>query len=142
MNKVILMGRLTADPELRQSQNGTAVCRFTVAVNRRFTDKTTGQREADFINCTAWRQTAEFVHRYFTKGQMICVEGTLRTGSYKDRNYPDVTHYTAEVVVDNAEFTGSKSGNGTSPAESVVKKAGSMGIPSGYEELSAYGGPF
>lgn len=123
MNKVILTGRLTADPELRQSQNGTAVCRFTVAVNRRFTDKTTGQREADFINCTAWRQTAEFIHRYFSKGQMICVEGTLRTGSYIDRNYPDVTHYTAEVVIDNAEFSGSKSGNGAAPDESVVKKA-------------------
>jgi len=109
MNKVILMGRLTADPELRQTQSGIASCRFTVAVNRRFADKNTGERQADFISCTAWRQTAEFVSRYFNKGSMICVEGSLRTGSYTDRNHPDVTHYTTDVFVDNVEFTGSKS---------------------------------
>ncbi len=117
MNKVILMGRLTADPELRQTQSGIASCRFTIAVNRRFTDKNTGERQADFISCTAWRQTAEFVSRYFRKGSMICVEGSLRTGSYADRNHPDVTHYTTEVFVDNVEFTGSKSesqGSGSS----------------------------
>lgn len=108
MNKVILMGRLTADPELRQTTSGIASCRFTVAVNRRFADKNTGERQADFISCTAWRQTAEFVSRYFRKGSMICVEGTLRTGSYADRNHPDVTHYTTDVFVDNVEFTGSK----------------------------------
>ncbi len=108
MNKVILMGRLTADPELRQTTSGIASCRFTVAVNRRFADKNTGERQADFISCTAWRQTAEFVSRYFRKGSMICVEGTLRTGSYADRNHPDVTHYTPDVFVDNVEFTGSK----------------------------------
>lgn len=109
MNKVILMGRLTADPELRQTQSGIASCRFTIAVNRRFTDKNTGERQADFISCTAWRQTAEFVSRYFKKGGMIMVEGTLRTGSYQDKNHADVTHYTTEVFVDNVEFTGSKS---------------------------------
>lgn len=109
MNKVILMGRLTADPELRQTQSGISSCRFTVAVNRRVPDKNTGERQADFISCTAWRQTAEFVSRYFKKGSMICVEGTLRTGSYADRNHPDVTHYTTDVMVDNVEFTGSKS---------------------------------
>ena len=109
MNKVILMGRLTADPELRQTQSGISSCRFTVAVNRRMPDKNTGERQADFISCTAWRQTAEFVSRYFKKGSMICVEGTLRTGSYTDRNHPDVTHYTTDVMVDNVEFTGSKS---------------------------------
>ena len=113
MNKVIIMGRLTADPELRQTQSGIASCRFTVAVNRRFADKTTGQRQADFISCTAWRQTAEFVSRYFNKGSMICVEGTLRTGSYPDKKYPDVTHYTTDVFVDNVEFTGSKAESGT-----------------------------
>ncbi|MCI1268651.1 MAG: single-stranded DNA-binding protein [Ruminococcus sp.] len=109
MNKVILMGRLTADPDLRQTTSGIASCRFTIAVNRRFTDKNTGERQADFISCTAWRQTAEFISRYFKKGSMICVEGTLRTGSYTDKKYSDVTHYTTDVLVDNAEFTGSKS---------------------------------
>lgn len=108
MNKVILMGRLTADPDLRQTQSGIASCRFTIAVNRRFVDKNTGERQADFISCTAWRQTAEFVSRYFKKGSMICVEGSLRTGSYTDKNHPDVTHYTTEVFADNVEFTGSK----------------------------------
>jgi single-strand DNA-binding protein len=113
MNKVILMGRLTADPQLRQTQSGISSCRFTVAVNRQFVDKNTGERQADFITCVAWRQTAEFVSRYFHKGSMICVEGSLRTGSYTDRNHPDVTHYTTDVYVDNVEFTGSKSESGT-----------------------------
>lgn len=113
MNKVILMGRLTADPELRQTPSGVASCRFTVAVNRNFTDKATGERQADFINCVAWRQTAEFVSRYFNKGSMICVEGNLRTSSYQDRNHSDVTHYRTEVFVDNVEFTGSKRESGT-----------------------------
>lgn len=143
MNKVILMGRLTADPELRQTQNGTALCRFTVAVNRKFADKTTGQREADFISCTAWAKTAEFVSRYFSKGQMIALDGELRTGSYQDKNHPDVMHYTTEVFVDSAEFTGSKSdSSGNSPAQSVVAKANQSGIPAEYEDLSDYGDPF
>ncbi|MDE5854266.1 MAG: single-stranded DNA-binding protein [Ruminococcus sp.] len=113
MNKVILMGRLTADPELRQTPSGVSSCRFTVAINRNFVDKSTGQRNADFISCIAWRQTAEFVSRYFKKGSMICVEGTLRNNNYQDKNHPDVTHYTTDVQVDNVEFTGSKSETGT-----------------------------
>lgn len=113
MNKVILMGRLTADPELRQTPNGVSSCRFTVAINRNFVDKSTGQRNADFISCVAWRQTAEFVSRYFKKGSMICVEGTLRNNNYQDKNHPEVTHYTTDVLVDNVEFTGSKSETGT-----------------------------
>lgn len=141
MNKVILMGRFTADPELKQTQNGTSFCRFTVAVNRKFTDKTTGQREADFISCTAWSKTAEFISRYFTKGQMICLEGELRTGSYQDKKYPDITHYTTEIYVDSVEFTGSKN-ESNSLAQSLVNKAGSMGIPTEYETLSGSDLPF
>ena len=113
MNKVILMGRLTADPEYRQNQTGSVSCRFRLAINRNFVDKNTGERQADFINCTAWNQTAEFVNRYFHKGSMIMVEGSLRTGSYQDKNHPDVTHYTTDVNVDNVEFTGSKAETGT-----------------------------
>lgn len=112
MNKVVEMGRLTADPELRQTQSGTAVCRFTIAVNRRFKNQQ-GEYDADFISCVAWKQTAEFVSRYFGKGSMICVEGSLRTGSYTDRNHSDVTHYTTEVYVENVEFTGEKKQQGT-----------------------------
>ena len=114
MNNVILMGRLTADPELRQTQSGISSCRFTIAVNRKFKNKDTDQYEADFISCVAWRQTAEFISRYFSKGSMICVSGSLRTGSYTDRNYSDVTHYTTDVMVDGVEFTGEKKQQGTS----------------------------
>lgn len=117
MNKVILLGRLTADPELRQTQNGVASCRFTVATDRKFADKNTGEKQADYITCVAWRQTAEFVSRYFNKGKMIALEGTLRTGKYQDKNHEDVTHYTTEVYVDNVEFAGGKSsGEATAPA--------------------------
>lgn len=108
MNKVIIVGRLSNNPDLRQTQSGVSACRFTVAVNRKFkNDK--GEFEADFITCVAWRQTAEFVSRYFTKGKMIALEGCLRSGKYQDKNYPDITHYTTEVYVDNVEFCGDKS---------------------------------
>lgn len=133
MNKIILMGRLTADPELRQSQNSTYVCKFTVAVNRRFKNAQGGY-DADFLNCTAWKQTAEFICKYFKKGQMIAVEGTLRTGSYQDRNHPDVIHYTTDISVENAEFCGGKSEN-TTPAQSIANKADSLGIPQEFEEI-------
>lgn len=113
MNKVILMGRLTADPNLNQTQNGISSCRFSIAINRQFVNKQTGEREADFINCVAWRQTADFINRYFKKGSMICVEGTLRSNNYQDKKHPDVTHYTMEVLVDSVEFCGSKSETGT-----------------------------
>lgn len=111
MNKVIIMGRLTANPELRQSQSGVSNLRFTVAVNRNFKNQQ-GEYDADFISCVAFKQRAEFISRYFSKGSMICVEGSLRTGSYTDKNHSDVTHYTTDLYVDNAEFCGSKGDNG------------------------------
>lgn len=107
LNKVILMGRLTADPELRQTPNGVSTCRFTVACDRNFVPQG-GERQADFITVVAWRQTAEFVSRYFAKGRMICVEGNLRTSSYPDKRYPDVTHYITEVYADQVYFAGDK----------------------------------
>ena len=112
MNKVILVGRLTVDPELRQTQSGVASCRFTIAIDRRFADKNTGERQADFIQCIAWKQTAEFISKYFSKGKWICVEGSLRNNNYQDKNHPDVTHYTMDVMVDNAEFVGNKGESG------------------------------
>lgn len=136
MNKVILMGRLTADPELKQTQSGISSCRFTVAVNRQFKNKETGEYEADFIFCTAWRQTAEFISRYFKKGQMICIDGTLRTGSYQDKNYSDVTHYTTDVLVEKAEFTGSKSESAN------TQKTASSGVPAEFEEILGDDAPF
>lgn len=146
MNKSIIMGRLTAQPELRQTQNGTASCRFTVAVNRRFKNAN-GEYDADFIPCVAWRQTAEFVSKYFSKGSMICVEGSLRTGSYQDRNHSDVTHYTTELYVDNVEFCGSKSQNGeqgqTQQTTTVQTVQGTVTIGADeYELLSEDDVPF
>ena len=112
MNRVILLGRLTADPELRQTQSGVSSCRFTIAVNRNYADKTTGDRQADFITCVAWRQTSEFISRYFNKGKMICVEGSLRNNNYQDKKHQDITHYGIEVFIDNVEFAGGKNENG------------------------------
>lgn len=111
LNKVILMGRLTADPELRQTPSGVSTCQITVAVERNFTPQG-GERQSDFITVVAWRQTAEFISRYFSKGRMICVEGTLRTRTYDDKRYPEVRHYVTEVYADSAYFTGEKSQQG------------------------------
>jgi len=140
MNKVILIGRLTADPELRQTQSGVSSCRFTLAVDRKYADKNTGEREADFISCVAWRQTAEFVSRYFNKGKMIALEGTLRTGKYQDKNHNDVTHYTTEVYVDNVEFVGGKNDGGgvastSTPAQQLANMAQAADIATEFEEL-------
>lgn len=108
LNKIIIMGRLTADPELRQTQNNVSTVRFTVAVDRNFTPQ--GQeKQTDFISVVAWRQTAEFISKYFSKGSMIVVEGNLRTGSYTDKKYPDIKHYTTEVYADQVYFGGGKS---------------------------------
>jgi single-strand DNA-binding protein len=128
MNKTILVGRLTADPELRQTQSGVASCRFTVAVDRKFADKNSGEKQSDFITCVAWRQTAEFVSRYFNKGKMIALEGSLRTGKYQDKNHEDVTHYTTEVYVDNVEFVGGK-GDGGQQTQATPAKAESPTTP-------------
>ena len=99
------MGRLVRDPELNQTTNGIAVCKFTVAVNRPYQkDK---ERQADFINVTAWRGTAEFVSKYFSKGSVIIVEGKLQNNDYTDKD--GVKHYSMQVMADNVNFGGSKS---------------------------------
>lgn len=106
LNRVILMGRLTRDPELRQTQAGVACCRFSIAINRQFANKQTGERESDFVECETWRQTAEFVSRYFVKGNMILVEGELRNNNYEDSK--GVKHYGMKVLVSNVSFCESK----------------------------------
>ena len=120
LNKVILMGRLTADPELRQTPSGVSTCQITVAVNRNFTNQN-GERDTDFITVVAWRQTAEFISRYFNKGKMIIVEGNLRTRTYDDKRYPEVRHYVTEVYADNVMFgetkASSQGGNGYAPQQ-------------------------
>lgn len=104
MNKVILMGRLVADPELKQTATDTSVASFTIAVNRRFAKD--GQQQADFIRCTAWRQQAEFICKYFPKGSMICVIGNIQTRSWDDSD--GNKRYSTDVVVDEVYFTGEK----------------------------------
>lgn len=114
MNKTITIGRLTAAPELRATQSGSSTCRFTVAVDRLMKDK---EKSADYIQCTAFGKTAETVAKYFNKGSMICVEGSLKTGKYTDKKHDDVTHYTTEVWVERIEFVGSKSDSGKTDAK-------------------------
>ena len=118
LNLVALMGRLTDEPELRHTTNGTPVVSFTLAVERRF--KTGEERTADFINVVAWRQTAEFVSRYFQKGSMIAVQGSIQTGSYEKDG---VKRYTVEISADNVSFCGSKSETGTNGAPSTASAA-------------------
>ncbi len=105
LNIAAIMGRLTADPEIRTTPSGVSVCRFTLAVDRNYAKAGT-ERQTDFINCVAWRNTAEFINRYFVKGQMMAVDGSIQTGSYTDSN--GNKRYTFDVVVANANFTGDK----------------------------------
>ena len=106
LNCAVIMGRLVADPELRTTPNGISVTSFCVAVDRSFV-KAGEERKADFINVVAWRQTADFVTRYFHKGSMIAVQGSIQTRSYEDKNGNKRT--AVEIVADNVSFCGSKS---------------------------------
>lgn len=102
MNKVILIGRLTKDPEIRYTQNNTPVCNFTLAVDRRFSK----DKQADFISCQAWQKTAEFISKYFQKGSMIAVVGRIQTRTWEDNE--GKKRYITEVIVDEVYFAGSK----------------------------------
>ena len=101
MNKAILMGRLTKEPELKSTQNGISRCSFTLAVDRRFKNAN-GERETDFINCTAWRSTAEFITNYFRKGQRIAVVGSIQVRSYETD--AGERRYITEVIAEEAYF--------------------------------------
>ncbi len=131
LNRIILMGRLTRDPELRHTGSGTAVASFSLAVERDFRDKTSGQKTTDFIDIVAWRQTGEFVSKYFTKGRMAVVEGRLQMRDWQDRDGNKRT--SAEVVADNVYFgdsrrDGEQSG-GYAPASSGYAPAPSSYAP-------------
>lgn len=105
LNKIIIMGRLVADPELRQTASNVSNVKFTVAVDRNYTPQ--GQeKQTDFISVVAWRQTAEFINKYFAKGSMIVVEGSLQTGSFTDKN--GVKRYTTDVIAEQVYFAESK----------------------------------
>ena len=105
MNKVELIGRLTKEPEIKLTSNQTQYCNFTIAVDRRFKDAN-GQRQADFINCVAWKQTAVFIQKYFHKGNKIGVVGSIQTRSYDDQN--GQKHFVTEVIADEVEFVESQ----------------------------------
>ena len=125
------MGRLTADPELKQTASSTPVTSFRIAVDRNFANKETGERQADFINIIAWRQTAEFICKYFRKGSMIAIEGSLQSRSYEDKNGNKRTSY--DVVACNAYLAGAKADNAaqTSFAEPPEFEE----VPDGDEDL-------
>ncbi len=137
LNKIILMGRLTRDPELRRTQNGTAVTSFSLAVDRDFKSQS-GEKETDFIDIVAWRGTAEFVSKYFTKGRMAVVEGRLQIRDWTDKE--GGKRRSAEVVADNVYFGDSKrdaaSGGYASPAYGAP--AGRPAAPAAGESRSDF----
>ena len=126
LNRIILMGRLTRDPELRQTQSGASVANFSLAVDRDFKDKQTGEKTTDFIDIVAWRSSAEFVSRFFTKGRMAVVEGRLQIRDWKHKEGNN--RRSAEVVADNVYFGDSRPG-------------GAGGNNGGYSQAPAYGAP-
>ena len=140
-NKAILIGRLTADPELKQTPNGVSVCSFSIACDRAFSGRN-GERQTDFINIVTWRQQAEFVSKYFSKGRLIGIDGSIQTRNYEDKNGNKRT--AVEVVADRAFFVDGKNsaqGSGSSypsnpgnnfsrpaaPAEPASYSSGSFG---------------
>lgn len=141
MNKVILMGRLTRDPDIRYSQgeNSLAIARFTLAVDRRFKREGSNEQTADFISCVAFGKTAEFCERYTHQGTKLVVEGRIQTGSYTNKD--GVKVYTTEVVVENTEFAESKNSSSEgnyvpSARPEPINAAGDgfMNIPDGVED--------
>ncbi|NLT39344.1 MAG: single-stranded DNA-binding protein [Clostridiales bacterium] len=121
LNRIILMGRLTRDPDLRHTQSGIAVAAFTLAVDRDFGSKDGAEKQTDFIDIVAWRSTADFVSRYFTKGRMAVVEGRLQIRSWEDRD--GNKRRSAEVIADNIYFGDSKR------SEDSTYGTGSFGSP-------------
>ena len=140
LNQIIIMGRLTRDPELRRTQTGTAVCSFSVAVDRDFKSQS-GEKETDFIDVVAWRSTAEFAAKYFTKGRMAIVEGRLQIRPWTDKE--GNSRRSAEVVADNIYFGDSKRDSagdmGGYSAPAYTAPAGGysapVGGPSGFAEI-------
>lgn len=129
LNHIVIMGRLTRDPELRHTQTGTAVASFTLAVDRDFRDKQSGERATDFIDVVAWRSTGEFVSRYFTKGRMAVVEGRLQIRDWTDKD--GNKRRSAEVVADSVYFGDSKREGGSCGQESYSGGYGGYSAPAG-----------
>ena len=125
MNSVNLVGRLTRDPEIKYTNNGASIARFSIAVDRRFAKE--GEPTADFINCVAFGKTAEFIEKYFHKGNRIGLGGRIQTGSYKKQD--GTTVYTTDVIAENVEFVESKSAGGNNAPEQAPADEGFMNIP-------------
>ena len=142
LNHIALMGRMVREPELRSTQSGTPVCSFTLACDRDFKTKDSGEKETDFIDCVAWRSTAEFVSKYFTKGRMMAVTGRLQIRDWVDKEKNK--RRSAEILVDNAYFGDSKPKD--EPPEPVpVADEGfggfpGAGLPPGFDPFSAPSG--
>lgn len=132
MNLIILIGRLAADPELKTTQGGMSVCTFRIAVDRRF-GGADGQRQADFLTCVAWRQTADFVARHFTKGKQIGVKGSLQTRTYEDRDGNRRTAY--EVVCEQVEFVGPREDKPAQPVPATQRPPQQTKLSTEYGEL-------
>lgn len=133
MNSVQLTGRLTRDPEVRYTDGGSTIARFTLAVNRRF--KSESGPDADFISCVAFGKTAEFIEKYFTKGRKMDLNGRIQTGSYTNKDGQKV--YTTDIVVENVEFGESKNAQGNNSNSSYDSSGaydGFMNIPEGIDE--------
>ncbi len=141
LNHITIMGRLTRDPELRYTQSNTPVASFSLAVDRDFSSRETGERQTDFIDCVAWRSTAEFVSKYFQKGSMAVVSGRLQIRDWTDRD--NNKRRSAEVVVDNVYFGDSKRTreDGQRPAGPAPRTA-SAGYGSSYGDAPAGGSAF
>ena len=138
LNHITIMGRLTRDPELRRTGSGVAVASFTVAVDRDFGGRDGGEKETDFIDCVAWRQTGEFVSKYFTKGRMIVVSGRLQIRSWTDKD--GNKRRTAEVVADNCYFGDSKRDGDSGSAFGGNNFANAYSAPAGFGGYSAPAG--
>ena len=139
LNLIILMGRLTRDPELRHTQTGTAVASFSLAVDRDFRNRDSGEKGVDFIDVVAWRNTAEFVSKYFTKGRMAVVEGRLQMRDWTDKDGNKRT--SAEVVADNVYFGESKRDGETGGYSGGYSQGGYSGGYSAPAAPSGYGAP-
>ena len=132
INMVALMGRLTYEPELRSTPNGLAVIRFQIACDRTY-QKDSQNRQADFIDCVAWRQTAEFISRYFHKGDMIGVEGSIQTSNFTDKN--GNKRKAVDVVANNVSFCGSKQQSNSNPNLNVAPPTYASADNSDFEEI-------
>lgn len=132
MNRVIIMGRLVRDPDVRVSQSGTKVVRYTLAVDRRRKGDNSAEQSADFISCIAFGKGADFAELYLHKGMKIAIEGRIQTGSYTDKEGHKV--YTTDIIVDSHEFCESKSGQQSAPASSADDLNGFMDVPDGISE--------